>query len=159
MLHPWKWFRENVKTTITADFGGDLKVCTTKGYGVVPGWFKYNRFDGVYDTDYIEFWEASAFHDWCCVELKAGRAILGIEGQVLVYDQEGADGEFFLLMLRAAQRVFMRLISEGKHRSEATKVCRELVKRALVYHKGVRFWDRWAQRLGFRSKGVSDAAI
>jgi hypothetical protein len=150
MLHPFKLLKENVKTTIAKDFGGHLTVHVTKGIGIVPGWFPYDRASKAYDTVHKEIWEAFAFHDWCCVELAAGREVYGTEQQVLVYDQEGADSELFLLMLKAVQRVFERLLREGLHRSQATKICKGLTRRALVYHRGVRFWNGIAKLMRIR---------
>jgi len=146
----WSWRKESSQHTIGEDFGGDIEVGTTRGIINLVASFIYDRFTGVYDTEFFEFWRASALHDWCCVRLRDFGCVQDIDGNIIMTHQWEADEEFLLEMLQAARRVLMRLRREGNNSAKHTKIVRKLVKRALHRHWGVRRWDRIARRIGVR---------
>lgn len=144
------WFREDPIHTILEDFGGDLLVNCIRGLVRIESGYVYDRATKAYDTTHSEVWTAFALHDWCCDELALGRAVEDINGTPIITKQEEADDELMLQMLRAASAVYCRLLKTPGDRARALLEARDIVRRALVYRRGVGAWDGIARALGVR---------
>lgn len=148
------WWQERGKTwTIAEDFGGDLVVSCPLGQFLVPGWFRYNRFTGVYNTPYKSMWKASAAHDWIWHCLATDGFVLDLEGRVIIRDYIQGDAVFYYLMIEALKHVFVQLWRKANDRMTPQDIRRDLKKairntnrlmrRTMIYHWGVRRFGLW----------------
>jgi len=144
------WWKEDVHRTIREDFGGDLLINTSRGLRRVPGSYVYDRATKVYDTLHPEVWAAFGGHDWDCDELDEGRSVVNVDGIPMINNQNEADDELYLEMLHAARLVYIRILREIGDRKKALAESRDVVRRALVYRRGVGAWNKIAKRIGIR---------
>jgi len=147
----FSWFRDEKRSvTVFEHFGHDLRFGTPWGVVKVPGKYKTDLFTGVDDTDDPEFQGASVLHDWCCDELRDNGVVLDEDGNPIMTTQEQVDLAFLFEMLSAIKRIMVRMLHDRVPVSKITATIADRVARALVYHRGVRWWDRIARKIGAR---------
>ena len=137
-------FRERDDHLIRDDFSGDrdydiendrLLVSTPLGRIPIPGDMRYDRFTGVYDTEYPSFWKASAFHDLACGE---GYELRNEEGAIVATERWITEAIFLYLMMAAVRNIIVEAIQyrQPHYITDA----RSMLRRALRYHMGVRLF-------------------
>jgi len=143
----FSWFKDEHRViTVGEHFGGPLRFGTPWGVVFVSEDYKSNLFNGVNDTDFKEFQAASVLHDLCCDLLKIDGVVCDEDGNPIISTQEQADLAFLLEMMSAIKRIVVRMLHERRPTSEITAVVTELGARALVYHRGVRWYDKLFRR-------------
>ena len=137
----WKSWWERDDHLVRDDFENDrdydierdwLLVATPLGFVPIPGDMRYDRFTGVYDTDYPVFWKASAFHDLACGDNYVIRNELGV---ILSTDRWVSEAIFLYLMTAAARHIIVEAISHNL--PHYVKDSRAMIRRSLRYHMGV----------------------
>ena len=153
----WRGVKERkIQTTIREDFIGHrdyddeadgLCIYTPWGPVFVHGSFQYNRYTGVWDTDWQEFWAGSALHDNAIAN---GYRLFDVQGKCVVEGRTRVEICFWDRMLSAVRHIMIDRLRIEDHRGVGPTPRKALidiltesiwlVKRAIRYVRGVQWF-------------------